>query len=1516
MKTMPSSQATAAAVVFSITFAAAANPTGGTVQHGSATINTSGSTLNINAGNNAVINWQSFNIGSGERTVFNQPSSSSVVINRVNDPNPSQIFGSLQANGVVVLLNSSGFYFGPNSFVSAAGLVVSTANCAPPQNAGGAWTFNGPPPLVSIVNYGQIKIGNGGDCFLIADQVQNHGDIEAPGGNIGLAAGQTVTLSERPDGRGMTMQVTLPEGSVDNHGNIIADGGTIALNAQVVNQGGFIQANSVKDDNGVIELVASDSLNLESGSQISASGDASAGGSAGGTVTLQSGNTFSDAAGSQITVTGGANGGNGGNVEVSAPTIESLNTAMNASAQAGSLAGTFLLDPTTINLGASGTGTVPANGTVASGSTPTTLNLNVNTAFANKNFSNIKLQATGNINLLNGTTWDLSGSTGQTSGQLTLEAGGNINLNDGSQIVDENNWSVNLMAGYNFTTSTIKQGTGSILFSGSGSIQTTAGAVNLQAGNGITLGSGSIQSASGPITLEAGGGTSGGITLGDGSQISDGGNGMVTVDAGYNFSQGAVVTGSSSLLLNGSSFIQTSAGSINLAASDNITVNSGYVNTTGGGNISAHALTGDIDAGSDAQAYVFVHNATTPAAAYNVSGGLGGITTAAGGNLNLTAGGNVTTVLPAAAGQYEYDGGFVSSVNAAAAATAGSGAYGRTQAGNVTVIAGGDVVGNYVVAKGVGSIYAGVQMDSHGNPIANGNGYLLGSSGNAGDNSTLLALNLINGGWNVTAAQNILLQEVRNPNGLFNTVGSAAVKHLFDYGANDYVDLNAGNQVQLGSSSYPRLDASTAMPEAPVYPGILNITSGSGGVVLNGTTTYNDLILYPSPSGSLVINTTGGGPLVGNLPLSGGEPQLFNLILSDSGSDQYLSSTTFGANDHAASPVHYGSESPVQLNISGDMDLVQLDSPEAAQINVVGNMNNSAFQGMNLSASDTTSITVGAQARVNLENSGILNSATDGGLTVGGNITDRGAFTSVDLSAVAGAGVPDFSVLAYALTPAGYPSGATLVSSFFYNPTTHVLTYENISGSKSLQQILNALQNLTVQVVINGVPQWQDALHTIPVTTTVSAISAAAANALLTEYNTLGPLPKGNSGFAIGGGGQFNITANNMDLGTTPGVASEGVGFYQNAEGFPLAKYFDTGANLYINLSGSLTMYSSSIASYNGGNIFLLADGTVNAGSADFTVNTGGARGIFTSDHGDCTLIAGGDINVNGSRIATFDGGNLTVESLNGNINAGAGGQGFVTVSSYFVDPITHAVTSVAQPMTGTGLISATFPSDPSAQLGNILVEALNGDINAQSAGVVQYSLNQNDGSHATVEVLAGEELEDAHGNPVYADDLASGTPVTISLNHNINASGLGVIAENAILRATGNVSGTILSQHTIDLVAPQISNLQAIGPIITAVGNIGQGDEFIGSESVTTSGGGGGAEILSGNANGGGSTFVSANAAGATSAAASAQSVADATKSATQSSDAGFDDQNNKKKSVTLAQKVSRVTVILPGKY
>ena len=107
--------------------------------------------------------------------------------------------------------------------------------------------------------------------------------------------------------------------------------------------------------------------------------------------------------------------------------------------------------------------------------------------------------------------------------------------------------------------------------------------------------------------------------------------------------------------------------------------------------------------------------------------GVGGISTIAGGNVSLTAGGDVQSILPANNG-YIYDGNFVETGPDANVVTAGAGAYG-TQHGNVTIVAGGDVTGNYLVANGTGSIFAGVEMDANGNPVKDVSGnYVLGSA--------------------------------------------------------------------------------------------------------------------------------------------------------------------------------------------------------------------------------------------------------------------------------------------------------------------------------------------------------------------------------------------------------------------------------------------------------------------------------------------------------------------------------------------------------------------------------------------------------------------------------------------------------------------------------------------------------------------------------------------------------------------------------------------------------------------
>lgn len=813
----------AAGMLLAVQLFVAANPTQGVVTQGSAVITGQGPTLKIQTSGNATINWATFNIAAGETTVFVEPSASSVVWNHINDPNPSQILGHLDANGYVVLQNQSGFYIGGNAVINAAGLIMTTTPAPPPDtSSGSAWQFNAPPPTASIINYGQINAGASGPVFLIAHNIENNGTITAPGGQIGLYAGEEVLVSSRPDGRGLSATVTLPQGSVNNSGSLIADAGTIALHAQVVNQGGLIQANSVREQNGVIDVVASDSVTLGASSVIEAKGD-STGASPGGSVTIQSGNQFSDTATSTIDVSGGAEGGNGGQVHISALQMNAIQSQIEGQAAAGWTGGQLLIDPVNITL--SSTGTSATSGTVNEGDSPDNLTLNPNSF---SSFSQILLQASKNITL--STPWNLADSA--TSASLELQAGNNITLSQ--SIIAGQNWNVTLVAGASFSTST-----------------------------GVTSGTGTVS-------------------------------------------------------LTGSAYVQTQNGNINVTAGNGVTIASGAIRTIGGGSIDVTAASGNINTGNNQNGYVFKNSG------YTVSPNLGGISTAAGGDVTIDAeGGNVTSYLPTATTSSPSD--------------AGSGAFG-SEPGVVTVMAHGSVFGNYIAADSVesGAIVAST---------------ITAQTGNAGTPSQLLALNLVKGGWQVNAPDgSINLQEVRNPNGVFNgaTGGSGAWKFFFDYDPNSFVDLNAGDAVSLAATALPRY---TGYAVPVIYPPTLAINAGAGGVTLG-----NNVTLFPSASGNLTITTTGGGSLQGETP-SGGS---YTLAMSDSGATSWTSAGNF-ASDHAATPVQLNNPQPVVFNISGDVDDITIVTPKETQITVAGNMNNTSFSGQNLHPGDTTFLNVAGQ---------------------------------------------------------------------------------------------------------------------------------------------------------------------------------------------------------------------------------------------------------------------------------------------------------------------------------------------------------------------------------------------------------------------------------------------------------------------------------------------------------------------------------------------------------------------------
>ena len=1398
-----------------------ANPIGATVSQGTATFSSTGPRLTIQASDHSLINWQSFNIGLGQTTTFIQPSSSAVVWNQINDQNPSRILGNLNANGYVVLQNSSGFYIGGQAAITAQGLVMTTAPLSMPDlTSGGAWQFNAPPPTASIVNYGQISLGRGGSAYLIAQDIENHGGISAPEGNIGLYAGRQVLLSQRPDGRGLSAKVTLPEGSVDNSGILIADGGTIALHAQVVNQGGLVQANSIRDVNGMIELMASDAINLGAGSIIVAKGDAQ-GASRGGSVRIKSDGSFTDQAGSAIDISGGAQGGNAGKVEISAASLDSIQSNVDGHAAKGFRGGKLLIDPFNLSL--------------------TAAFVNSLTPILNSGLYSIDLQADNNITLA--TVWNLADPGGPAS--LSLTAGNSIILNPGSSIKAANNWSVNLSAG--------------------------------------------------PQNLSF-----------------------------------APDPGTDGIYLNGNSFIQTQNGIIGLWAANEIIVQDGAIRTINGGNITATTVFGDINTGDNIHGFIFslplsLNNNKPPY--YRVDAAhLGGISTAAGGNVTITAGGNVISYLPT---QDEYD-------NNNSVFCGGTGAFGG---GNVTIKAGGNVSGNYVLANGTGSITAGGDAGVGGQAISGG-----------------FALSLIKGGWSVFAPNgSIYLQDVLNPNGIFNDTQDSNQSdahgvtipysgyHYFDYDPHASVLLNAANSVEITGAGAPLVPASTGGAAVPILlPPSLEVVAGSGGFVLD-----HDVTLFPSPFGELHITTHDKGNFQSlQDPTNPQDVNVFKLQMSDSAGKQWLGVDSFGLGDHAATPAELNNPNAVEISISGNVNNVNLYTTKATHMTVGGDMNNSGFVGENLHSGDDTYVKVTGKINYSpIYTFGPKLSAP----IVGADPLRPSDWTSIFTLLVKNDGTATFAVppnstpatllaLANSLRVFKETLDPTAPEGFVYDPKTLSFGYRYqmssdirsaLEGFSTIAALNGKLQIIKLDALGNPVLQagqtslGQDPSKFYFATATVSFVPKnMIENLFVLSLRSVKDAGSLSPGFQIGGPGSFDITAASLDLGASHGILSWGRGDGTTGSGginyAPLAASTSSGAAVNVTVDGDIGMLTSTIASFDGGNVTVKSKfGEIDLGLSSLPLhppNHGNvAYGIYTSGHSDVTVEAKKNINIETARIAAFDGGTVRVTSDTGNVNAGNGANETLVVPIVYMDPRTGRLTSttIQDPKPyGSGILALA----PSSQYlsagskgvpGDIYVNTPQGDIVSTLGGISQYALNGSIAGGPAIYLTAGTPA--AGGQPAIKGNVLLGAGGVVGGAVNItaqgNIEGLIVSRQDSTIHAAQNFNGTVLSGGT--------ANLAAGGTIAGSVVGIG-GVNASGGQGVT-------ADVLGQNVsiNGGASqsTLGATASASSSSQSAAQQSTTEAHEQVAATTTADGDPNKKKGKGPILAKRTGRVTVILPSK-
>src|SRR3546814_4474605 len=115
---------------------------------------------------------------------FNQPGATSIAINRVLGDSASNIFGNLNSNGNIFLINTNGVLFGANAQVNVGGLVASALDIESADFDNGVFVFANAGG--DVVNQGRIVAGRGGTVALLGNEAVNAagGSIVAAGGSV------------------------------------------------------------------------------------------------------------------------------------------------------------------------------------------------------------------------------------------------------------------------------------------------------------------------------------------------------------------------------------------------------------------------------------------------------------------------------------------------------------------------------------------------------------------------------------------------------------------------------------------------------------------------------------------------------------------------------------------------------------------------------------------------------------------------------------------------------------------------------------------------------------------------------------------------------------------------------------------------------------------------------------------------------------------------------------------------------------------------------------------------------------------------------------------------------------------------------------------------------------------------------------------------------------------------------------------------------------------------------------
>ncbi|RUL77694.1 filamentous hemagglutinin N-terminal domain-containing protein [Dyella choica] len=1401
--------------------AANATPTGGSIVGGSGSIAQNGANTTVVQNSQLLaLNWQTFNVGSNASVIFKQPSFTSVALNRILDQNASQIFGHVNANGQVFLINTHGIIFGRSAQMNVGGLVASTLDLTPSDFLANHFNLDARGGSAGIVNHGTIEAASGGSVNLIGGQVSNDGLIVANYGHINLDGADRAVLDFDGDGL-INVQVTgdlqkrlnADEAAVTNKGTLKADGGTVVLQASaakdlftdLVNNTGVISAGGISTRGGKVQLIAS-------GGNAVTSGTIDVSGAEGGSVQVLSDQNVGvtgniDASGTQgggsIRVGGGYQGGEGlqtANATYVAPTAalkadatqtgnggsvvvwgnQVNNFYGSISAHGGALGGNGGLVETSSHYGLNAQGSVDASAvrgkagtwlldpydvTINSGSTTSNITTSGSSTYTASGNSSVIGNSVINNALTGGTNvFVFTGSSGTQNGDINVSApitasgAGVLYLEAAGSILDNSNISSNGVFGLSVAMWADYAGpaAGTTYSRGSSCASSTACVVQL---NGA-----SISTNGGSVEIE----TNGAVNLTAGSSITTTGGvvliGNSTANAVNNLSidstSGIDTTrgfSSGNLSVIASSGINA-LGALTIAGTTSLSAGAGAISATNAGN----NFIGAIALSNSGNNNVALSNNVNALQLGNVAVGTGTLTVS-GTGITQATGTSITQAV--GAGGASFDAG----AGALVLANAGNDFIGpvtlsNTGSNDVTLSNGSNalLLGNVNVGAGA--------LQVSGTGIAQAVGTSITQAAGAGT-ATFSA-----GAASITLANTS--NDITGSVGLNN---SGANNVSVNNGANlltlDNVSVGTGT---LALSGTGLAQANSTAIGQTTGAGAVTLNGGAGAITLNNSS--NNFV------GTVGISNTGANDVILS---NGGNPLILGSV-SVGGAFTAISSNAIHLTQNINSSGTQIYQGPVTLD--ADATLTDTSGSGVSFQNTVNGGHN-----LTVSTTGTTQFGQSVGASANLAS---LTVGT-GGITLNGNvhsITTTGSQTYNSLVALGHATTLQGSMVNLnAGVSGGSGRSLTVTGNASLAGTSSALTSLSVSGTTQLAGAVTSsgTQTYTGAVTLSGNSTLNstgsggaitfgstvDGNYNLGVTSSSSSISFNGTVGGLTELASL--TAHGNSGVTL-----------------SSNIATTGTQIYTGALTLSNASTTLVGSTVTVNnainqstrnltISGNAVLSSTGTEHLSALNVTgtSLLDGNVSAGTVQ------SYAGLVTLGS-SVTSLAGPSITLNGG----VTGGSASGITLNGNATLG----GSSSLSSLTVTGNTllqgNVTTSGAQTYTGAVTLGT-----------NATLDSTGGDINFSSTV---------DNNTTTAELL----ITDAPGGAV-----------------NFGAA-VGSNATNGALGGLTTQSSTFSDTGTLKIGASGLS-------ITTTGGSITQGGAFTVAGSSVFNAGGNAISLTSSNA-------------------------------------------------------------------